>query len=76
MSLIIQIIQPIRTTNHTTMPIDNTFISSKEHHLISGNIIHDSTDHLPNFIILDNHILQKMMKYISEIMQSLKKTTY
>ena len=24
-----------------------------EHHQVSGNVIHDITDHLPNFLILD-----------------------
>ena len=49
-----QIIQLTRITDHMTTLIDNIFISSMEHHLISGHdIIHDITDHLPNFIVLD-----------------------
>ena len=34
--------------------IDNIFFNSITHHTISGNIIYDLTDHLPNFLILNN----------------------
>ena len=39
--------------NHSSFStlIDNNFFNSIEHFTISGNIVHDLTDHLPNFII-------------------------
>ena len=33
--------------------IDNIFFNSIEHFIISGNLVYDLTDHLPNFIILN-----------------------
>ena len=33
--------------------IDNIFFNSIEHYVISGNIVYDLTDHLPNFIIVN-----------------------
>ena len=41
-----RILKPTRITL-----IDNIFFNSIVHHTISGNIIHDLTDHLPNFLI-------------------------
>lgn len=48
-----QIIQPTRIIDHTATLIDNIFLSSTEHYSISGNIIHDITDHLPNFLVIN-----------------------
>ena len=48
-----QILQPTRITDHTATLIDNIFLRSTEHYSISGNIIHDITDHLPNFLIIN-----------------------
>jgi hypothetical protein len=48
-----QILQPTRITSHSATLIDNIFLNSIEHYLISGNLIYDLTDHLPNFIILN-----------------------
>ena len=48
-----QILQPTRITDHTATLIDNIFLSSTEHYPISGNIVHDITDHLPNFLIIN-----------------------
>ena len=48
-----QILQPTRITDHTATLIDNIFISCSEHAVISGNIVHDITDHFPNFLILN-----------------------
>ena len=45
------ILQPTRITDHSASLIDNIFFNSIEHLTISGNIVHDLTDHLPNFII-------------------------
>ena len=48
------ILQPNRITNHTATLIDNIIFNSIEHFIISGNIVYDLTDHLPNFIIFSN----------------------
>ena len=48
-----QIIQPTRITRHIATIIDNIFISCTDQSKISGNIVHDITDHLPNFLILN-----------------------
>ena len=48
-----QIIQPIRITHHTLTIIDNIFISCTDQSKISGNIVRDIKDHLPNFLILN-----------------------
>ena len=45
------ILQPTRITDHSSTLIDNIFFNSIEHFTISGNIVYDLTDHLPNFII-------------------------
>ena len=48
------ILQPTRITDHSTTLIDNiSFFNSIEHFTIRGNIVHDLTDHLPNFIIFN-----------------------
>ena len=48
-----QILQPTRITDHSSTLIDNIFLNSIEHFVISGNVVYDLTDHLPNFIILN-----------------------
>ena len=48
-----QILQPTRITNHSATLIENIFFNSIEHHVISGNILYDLTDHLPNFLIIN-----------------------
>ena len=45
------ILQPTRITDHSATLIDNIFFNSLEHFTISGNIVYDLTDHLPNFLI-------------------------
>ena len=47
------ILQPTRLTDHSATLIDNIFFNSVVHHTISGNIIYDLTDHLPNFLIIN-----------------------
>ena len=47
------ILQPTRITDHSATLIDNIFFNSLEHFTISGNIIYDLTDHLPNFLIIN-----------------------
>ena len=48
-----QILQPTRITDHSATLIDNIFFNSLEHFTISGNVIYDISDHLPNFLIFD-----------------------
>ena len=48
-----QITQPTRITEHTATLIDNIFLSCMEHSSLSGNIVHDITDYLPNFLIIN-----------------------
>ena len=47
------ILQPTRLTDHSSTLIDNIFFNSIEHFIISGSLVYDLTDHLPNFIILN-----------------------
>ena len=47
------ILQPTRITDHQATLIDNIVFNSIEHFTISGNIVHDLIDHLPNFIIFN-----------------------
>ena len=46
------ILQPTRITDHSQTLIDNIFFNSLEHLTLSGNIVYDLTDHLPNFLII------------------------
>lgn len=49
------IIQPTRITDdHTATLIDHIYFNSIEHGTISGNLIYDISDHLPNFLIINN----------------------
>jgi hypothetical protein len=41
-------------THHSVTLIDNIFLNSISHHTISGNVVYDISDHLPNFLILNN----------------------
>jgi len=49
----LHILQPTRITDHSQTLIDNIFFNSLSHHTISGNIIYDIGDHLPNFLIIN-----------------------
>ena len=42
-----------RIIEYSATLTDNIFSNDMEHHQVSGNVIHDVTDHLPNFLILD-----------------------
>ena len=48
------ILQPTRITDHSEILIDNIFFNSIDHDLISGNLIYDISDHLPNFLLINN----------------------
>ena len=47
------ILQPTRITDHTATLIGNIFFNSNELFSISGNLVCDLTDHLPNFLFLN-----------------------
>jgi exonuclease III len=51
-----QILQPTRVTDHSATLIDNIFFNSIEHISISGNIVYDLSDHLPNFLLIKKSI--------------------
>ena len=58
------ILQPTRITHHSATLIDNILFNSTEHHTVSGNIVFDLTDHLPNFIIINKfNTLPKHIKF-------------
>ena len=48
-----QILRPTRITSHSSTLIDNIFFNSIEYQTVSGNLLHDLTDHLPNFLIIE-----------------------
>ena len=60
-----QILQPTRVTDHSATLIDNIFFNSLEHYSVSGNIVHDLTDHFPNFLIINkfSHLPSKTKIY-------------
>ena len=59
------ILKPTRNTDHSATLIDNIFLNSSEHLTISGNILHDLTDHLPNFLIINKlNCVPKQMKIL------------
>ena len=47
------IIKPTRITNHSTTLIDHIYFNSLEHRTVSGNLLWDISDHLPNFLIIN-----------------------
>ena len=47
-----QILQLTRITDHAATLIDNIFFNALEHFTISGNLIYDLTDHLPNYLVV------------------------
>ncbi len=48
------ILQPTRITDHSETLIDSIFFNSIDHDIISGNLIYDISDHLPNFLLIYN----------------------
>ena len=60
-----QILQPTRVTDHSATLIDNIFFNSLEHYSLSGNIVHDLSDHFPNFLIINkfSHLPSKTKIY-------------
>jgi exonuclease III len=47
------VLQPTRITDHTATLIDNIYFNSIEHYCISGNLVCDISDHLPNFLFIN-----------------------
>ena len=47
------IIRPARITDHTATLIDNIYFNSIEHCSISGNLVCDISDYLPNFLFIN-----------------------
>ena len=48
------ILSPTRITHHTATLTDNIFFNSLEFNVISGSILTDISDHLPDFLIINN----------------------
>ena len=48
------ITKPTRITDHTSTLIDNIFFNSIDFDCSSGNIIYNISDHLPNFLIIND----------------------
>ena len=48
------IIKPTRITDHSATLIDNIFFNSLEHEVISGNLLCVLSDHLSNFLIIND----------------------
>jgi hypothetical protein len=63
-----QILQPTtrtRITHHSATLIDNIFFNSLDYYLMSGNLLYDISDHLPNFLIINKYsTLTKTLKCI------------
>jgi hypothetical protein len=69
------ILQPTRITNHSATLIDNIFFNSLEHSTISGNILSDLSDHLPNFLFINRlnifpHKTKRFKRCYSELNQT------
>ena len=47
------ILQPSRITDHSATLIDNIIFNSLSYNTMSGNILSDISDHLPNFLIIN-----------------------
>ena len=65
------IIQPTRITDHAATLIDNIYMNTIEYKTISGNLIYDISDHLPNFILIykmpkDNHNYDRYLRDYSQ----------
>ena len=59
------ILKPTRITGNSAPLIDNIFFNSIKYHTVSGNILTDISDHLPNFLIIDECVA-KALYYVSK----------
>ena len=50
------ILKQTKITNHSSTLLDNIFFNSIEYQTISGNLLHDLTDHLPYFLITERFL--------------------
>ena len=57
------ITKPTRINDHSATLIDHIFFNSLEYYTVSGNIIYIS-DHLPNFVLIDNANIQNKSKKV------------
>ena len=48
------IIKPTRITDHSATLIDNIFFNSLDYEVISGNLLCELSDQLPNFLIIND----------------------
>ena len=51
------ILKPTKINNHSYTLIDNMFFNSIEYQTVRGNLFHDLTDFLPNFLIIKRFAL-------------------
>ena len=47
------IVKPTRVIHPTAPLIHNIFFNSIDFHTVSGNVVYDLSDHLPNFLIIN-----------------------
>ena len=59
-----QILKPTRITEHSATLIDNIFFNSLEYHTISGNLVTDIFDHMPNFFIIKFSVTSEKVKML------------
>ena len=58
------ILQPTRITERSATLIDNIFANSYSMDAISGNLVLDISDHLPQFLIVDDiKVNYKILNY-------------
>lgn len=50
------IVKPTRVIHPTAPLIHNIFFNSIDFHTVSGNVVYDLSDHLPNFLIINGRL--------------------
>ena len=58
---------PTKITDISAMLIDNTFTNKLRHHLTSGILINDISDHLPIFAICEYKINRNVKKEVKHV---------
>ena len=58
------ITKPKRITDHYATLIGHIFFNPLEYFTVSGNIIYNISDHLPNFVLIDNANIQNKSKKV------------
>ena len=59
--------KPTRITDNSAMLIDNIFTNELQHHLTSGILINDVSDHLPIFAICEYKINRNVKKEVNRV---------